>query len=145
VLTQEMIEEAAVLFHKPPNIFNREGEFVVHSAQSFSMGPATSLILKVSLWHNLRDPKTSVKEKVSFCRGEFIATSSSISLLSKVKKVFHRRSSSGSFPAYRVSKFIAPFSFRVPSISSAQSSNHQRTFMLRNSGFIIIHLVRLSL
>jgi hypothetical protein len=131
-------------FTGPPT-FSTEKVSLLYTVQSFSMGPATSLILKVSLWHNLRDPKTSVKEKVSFCRGEFIATSSPISLLSKVKKVFHRRSSSGSFPAYRVSKFIAPFSFRVPSISSAQSSNHQRTFMLRNSGFIIIHLVRLSL
>jgi hypothetical protein len=75
VLTQEMIEEAAVLFHRPPNIFNREGEFILHSAvfirgprnifdcegefvslaelvdQSSSMGPATSLTEKGSLFH----------------------------------------------------------------------------------------------
>ncbi len=35
VLTQEMIEEAADLFHRPSNIFNREGEFIVHSAVFF--------------------------------------------------------------------------------------------------------------
>jgi hypothetical protein len=35
VLTQEMIEEAAVLFHRPPSIFNREGEFITQIAFFF--------------------------------------------------------------------------------------------------------------
>jgi hypothetical protein len=50
VLTQEMIEEAAVLFHGPLNVFNREGELVAHNAQSSSLGPDTSLKEKVSLF-----------------------------------------------------------------------------------------------